>query len=106
MNSFIEDVSPQQLEAARAGYLALTKREIEILQHLIRGETAAESAQQLSISRRTAELHRGHVLEKLGAKSALQVVRLVALLEKSGALALLCVMGLALHGVDGFLVEH
>ena len=82
MNSWLDDVSPGQLRMAREGFASLSPREVEVLRGLCLGDNAAQSGAQLSISRRTVELHRGSVLRKLGAKSAVQAVRLVALLER------------------------
>ena len=98
MKSFLEPVSPQALEAARNGVAALTPREVEVLRSVVRGTTSAEMAEMLNISPRTAELHRANIFRKIGAKSAVQAVRLLALLER-GPLALLIGVALALLNV-------
>jgi DNA-binding NarL/FixJ family response regulator len=64
---------------------ALTPREREIFDLTIEGITTAEIATRLFISRRTVETHRGRVLHKLGAHSAIDLVRLAARLGLLGA---------------------
>ena len=53
----------------------LTKREIEILTHLAKGKTTAAIAEQLFISRTTANNHIQHIMKKLSAHSRLEAVR-------------------------------
>jgi len=47
-------------------YETLTNREREVLQMAAEGMTSAAIAKRLSISPRTAELHRGRMMDKLG----------------------------------------
>lgn len=56
-------------------YEALTNREREVLQMAAEGKTAAEIAKFLSISPRTAELHRNRMMSKLGLHSQTELVR-------------------------------
>lgn len=56
-------------------YLSLTDREREVFQMAAEGKTAAEIAKILSISPRTAELHRGRMMNKLGFRSQTDLVR-------------------------------
>ena len=48
---------------------ALTARELEVMRMLARGMTNREIAEQLSISIKTIDTHRGHVLKKLGLRN-------------------------------------
>jgi len=50
-------------------YRRLTTREREVLQLSVQGNTCAEVANQLSISRRTVEAHRANMMRKLGLSS-------------------------------------
>lgn len=59
------------------GFSQLTAREREVLQLLTNGQSNKEAAQQLGISPRTIEVHRGRVMEKLGAKNSSDLVRIV-----------------------------
>jgi FixJ family two-component response regulator len=56
----------------------LTQREREVVGHVVKGLPNKSIAKTLGISPRTVELHRSHVLNKLGIHSAAQLIRLVA----------------------------
>ena len=56
-------------------YETLTGREREVFQMAAEGKTAAEIARILSISPRTAELHRNKMMNKLGLHSQTELVR-------------------------------
>lgn len=55
-------------------YETLTNREREILQMAAEGLTTAAIAKRLSISPRTAELHRGRMMDKLGLHSQTELI--------------------------------
>jgi|SRR5689334_20448823 two-component system, NarL family, invasion response regulator UvrY len=57
---------------------ALTPREREVFDLTLTGATSGEIGQQLSISARTVETHRGRILHKLHARTTLDLVRLAA----------------------------
>ena len=65
-------------EAARSPLATLTAREREIFELCIQGNPTAQIAKQLGISPRTVETHRGRILRKLNAHSAVDLVRLAA----------------------------
>ena len=56
----------------------LTPRELEVADHLSRGLTAAEVADELGISVKTVEAHRGNVYRKLNVRNVAELTRLVA----------------------------
>ncbi|MBI2829979.1 MAG: response regulator transcription factor [Chloroflexi bacterium] len=58
-------------------YDTLTSREREVLQLTAQGCTNAEIATKLYISRRTVEVHRAHVMRKLGLQNQTQLVHYV-----------------------------
>ena len=60
--------------ARRGPFAFLTSREREVLEHLVRGQSTAVLADQLSISYATARSHVQNVLMKLGVHSQLQAV--------------------------------
>ena len=62
-----------------ARFALLTKREKEVMNHLVAGKQNKTIAQQLGVSSRTIEIHRARVMEKLGASSLSDVVRTVLL---------------------------
>jgi DNA-binding NarL/FixJ family response regulator len=65
-------------DGVRSPLATLTAREREIFELCIQGNPTATIARQLSISPRTVETHRGRILRKLNAHSAVDLVRLAA----------------------------
>jgi FixJ family two-component response regulator len=55
----------------------LTAREREVLNLIAGGASNKEAGRQLGISPRTIEVHRARIMEKLGAKNAADLVRIV-----------------------------
>ena len=55
----------------------LTEREREIATLIADGASSKEAGRRLGISPRTVELHRAHIMEKLGARNAADLVRIV-----------------------------
>ena len=72
---------PAGESALAARIEALTPREREILERALSGMTSKTIASELGISYRTVELHRSHVLEKLGAASIAALSQQVARLR-------------------------
>lgn len=64
-------------EAFVKGFAALTEREREILEHVVRGLSSKSIAKELDISYRTIELHRSHIMGKLRVRSVAELIRLV-----------------------------
>jgi FixJ family two-component response regulator len=60
-----------------SGRQPLTKREGEVLAQLVTGASSKEAAAELGISPRTIEIHRSHIMGKLGAKNIADLVRIV-----------------------------
>lgn len=56
-------------------YGGMTSREREVFHLIVEGQTTKEIARKLAISTKTAENHRGHVLQKLKARNSAEVVR-------------------------------
>jgi DNA-binding CsgD family transcriptional regulator len=54
----------------------LTPRELEVLSLISKGASNKEGGHRLGISTRTFEVHRAHIMEKLGAKNAADLVRI------------------------------
>jgi DNA-binding CsgD family transcriptional regulator len=63
----------------------LTRRERQVMEHLLSGKTSKEIAETLAASPRTVEGHRRMIFSKIGVSSAAQLVRVV--LEARGAAA-------------------
>ncbi|HEY1817533.1 MAG TPA: response regulator transcription factor [Kofleriaceae bacterium] len=74
-----EQVVPAGLELASAAGEhpagALTAREQQVMEMLARGMTNREIAEHLSISIKTVDTHRGHVLKKLGLRNNSELTR-------------------------------
>lgn len=60
-------------DAAKLG--GLTEREREVLEQVAKGLHAKEIAAALGISRRTVEVHKTRIMEKLGARNLAELVR-------------------------------
>jgi FixJ family two-component response regulator len=59
------------------GHDTLTPREREVLGQIAGGASNKEAGRTLGISPRTIEVHRARIMEKLGAKNAADLVRIV-----------------------------
>jgi FixJ family two-component response regulator len=59
------------------GHESLTPREHEVLGQIARGASNKEAGRLLGISPRTIEVHRARIMEKIGAKNAADLVRIV-----------------------------
>lgn len=68
-------------QAVSPRLLALTAREREIMLLTIEGQTSKEIARQLSISYRTVESHRAHILRKTGASNLIELARIASQFE-------------------------
>jgi len=64
---------------------SLTPREREILELMTRGKPNKVMAADLGVSQRTVEIHRARVMEKMGASSLAQLVRMVMDLDLSAS---------------------
>jgi two-component system response regulator FixJ len=58
------------------GYELLTRRERDVLFQITAAASNKEAAKNLGISRRTVEIHRGHIMRKLGARNTVHLVRI------------------------------
>ena len=65
-----------QLRASEERLARLTAREREILQHVVAGKLNKQIAAELGITEITVKVHRRHIMEKLGAESLPELVRL------------------------------
>jgi two-component system, LuxR family, response regulator FixJ len=70
-----------QHASIRERFESLTPREREVLALMTRGKPNKVMAAELGVSQRTVEIHRARVMEKSGASSLAQLVRMVMDLE-------------------------
>ena len=67
-----------EAERARARIAHMSPRERQVLEGLLAGGTNKTIGRELGISPRTVELHRAGLMEKLGAQTLIEAVRLAA----------------------------
>ncbi|MDP3294427.1 MAG: response regulator [Nevskia sp.] len=72
------------LEQIRARYDSLTPREREIAERLVAGDANKVIAIDLSLSERTVELHRAHIMQKMEARGIAPLVQLLLQLKAAG----------------------
>jgi FixJ family two-component response regulator len=73
-----------ELDRIRARRDSLTSRERDILDRMAQGSSNKVMSHELSLSVRTVELHRARVMEKMGARSIAELVRMVLAIERHG----------------------
>ena len=62
----------------------LTPRELEVMDHVARGQANKEIARQLGVAERTVANHRAHLSHKLGVGNAADLVRKLGLIGRLG----------------------
>ncbi len=76
------DAEQRAREAGQAGVAArlatLTQRERQVMELVVAGKLNKVIADDLGISMRTVEVHRAHVFEKMGVKTAVELARRLA----------------------------
>jgi len=75
VSALIRDYLGRTNESDQTSADALTPREREIVKLVAEGHTTDEIASTLVISKRTVEHHRSHILEKLGMRDRVELVR-------------------------------
>jgi len=63
---------PQTLKGERES--GLTKRELEILQHIVAGKSNKEIASELELSANTVAVHRANIMDRLGIHKTAELV--------------------------------
>jgi FixJ family two-component response regulator len=74
----------EERDRIRARLASLTPREREVMALMTRGKPNKVMAAELGLSQRTVEIHRAHVMEKSGASSIAQLVRMALDSEGTG----------------------
>lgn len=74
LNSGQSFISPTVLELTSHSADVFTKRELDVLYHLVHGQTPAEISELLNISTRTVEKHKENMMKKIEAKSVAQLI--------------------------------
>lgn len=83
------DAGQRRAAAARNALLArcatLTARERELLPLVAAGRSSKDIARQLGISHRTVELHRGRIMQKMDARTVVELAGIAQTCESAGA---------------------
>jgi FixJ family two-component response regulator len=74
-----------QQDAIRDRIASLTPREREVLELIVQGLASKVMAEEMGVSKRTVELHRSRVMDKMGASSIAQLVRMFMDSRRAGA---------------------
>lgn len=77
----------RELQRIRAHRDSLTRREQEVLRHVVSGRLNKQIASDLGIAEKTIKVHRARVMEKMGATSLAQLVRETLELEAGAVFA-------------------
>lgn len=77
-------VDEAQLASLRARYATLTAREREVMGLVTTGLMNKQVAGQLGVSEITIKIHRGHVMEKMAARSLAELVKMQQALDADG----------------------
>jgi len=80
-DNIIERVPDDVRSSAMLGLQSLTFREVDVLRRIASAKSNRQTADELSISPRTVEVHRRRVMRKLGAKNIADLVRILASLQ-------------------------
>ena len=72
-----------ELAAAQARAATLTPREREVLERVAAGQANKRVAIELGVSERTVEIHRSHLMQKMGVRHFAELVRLKLLLDQA-----------------------
>ena len=82
----LRNISTKRPRGSDSPIQALSDREFEVFQMIGQGKSTREIADQLHLSSKTVDVHRGHIREKLGLKDATALVRhAVRWLETQGS---------------------
>jgi two-component system response regulator FixJ len=62
-------------EDVRSRFTSITPRERQVIDRVVAGQSNKSIAEDLGVSRKTVEVHRGHIMAKTRARSVVELVR-------------------------------
>jgi FixJ family two-component response regulator len=71
------DREPESRRFYFPGREPLSRREQDVLGEIVNGASNKEAGRKLGISPRTIEVHRAHLMQKIGARNAADLIRIV-----------------------------
>jgi FixJ family two-component response regulator len=80
------EAEAHQLQTLRARYAALTRRERDILAHVVAGRLNKQIAYDLALAERTVKLARASLMTKMQARTVPELVRTAEVLKAAGLL--------------------
>ena len=72
-----EQANTGEIDLSHIGGAVLTPREREVLREIATGASSKEAGRILGISPRTVEVHRARIMDKLGARNAADLMRII-----------------------------
>ncbi len=73
----LKEQGSNDLDLSNIGGSVLTPREREVLREIATGASSKEAGRILGISPRTVEVHRARIMDKLGARNAADLMRII-----------------------------
>ncbi len=73
----LKEQGGNDLDLSNIGGSVLTPREREVLREIATGASSKEAGRILGISPRTVEVHRARIMDKLGARNAADLMRII-----------------------------
>ncbi len=73
----LKELGGNDLDLTNIGGSVLTPREREVLREIATGASSKEAGRILGISPRTVEVHRARIMDKLGARNAADLMRII-----------------------------
>ncbi len=80
-----QEADGRELNVLRQRVDSLTRRQREVLDHVVQGKANKVIAIELGLSEKTIELHRAKMMKKMSAESLAELVRMWVTLERSNA---------------------